>query len=582
MSKLTRVRIDYLSEIEGVIYKIMSLTETVPDSVGTILYKGRYVYKRDSGSPIDGINRITTADGSVWLFLTADAIYASDFCHDTPTLQAAYEFSASKSLEFIIDRNFTDLEVVTEDPSSPGNAAFMSVLYCLSGSTIRFIGDGALRIKAPDRAQSHIIYLSNNVSDVTIINPVLEGDRLTNTHNEEHGYGLAINQSKNIRVIGGSYTNMSGDGIVISVRWGSVGGDVPSNVYIERPVISKCRRNGISFIAGDNVRIVQPVITDIGDIDGVVGKFPKAGIDFEPDPADAPSNRTNARLINCVVESPYIARTYTGMAFNLFTQDLQISLRITGDIVMDGVTNRGLEVVHISSRGVGTVDVDKVVFMSSPPNDLAVFEMLGDDRVIFRVKELQDSSSVAGKDMLIRLLPRTTDPVGNNLSPNFKNFSIGKCTSHDNRFVVLAGTNLSNYHVDTRIGEADDNISVDFGLGDGYAPATLSGFIGGITRLSTHRASKYCTSTIIANPAALGADLEINSVGDFRELTVRRALVYDGYSYAIHLKGIRYNNGGGEVFHGKGTGFDNTLVFQNSNGGGWTRVNLQIGAWAFS
>lgn len=581
MSKLTRVRIDYLSEIEGVIYKIMSLAETVPDSVGTILYKGRYVYKRDSGSPIDGINRITTADGKVWLFLTADAIYASDFCHDTQTLQAAYEFSASKYLEFIIDKNFTDLEVVTEDPAVPGNAAFMSVLYCLSGTTIRFIGEGALRIKAPDRAQSHIIYLSNNVSDVTIINPVLEGDRLTNTHNAEHGYGLAINQSKNIRVIGGSYTNMSGDGIVISIRWESVGGDVPSNIYIERPVISKCRRNGISFIAGDNVRIVQPVITDIGDIDGVVGKFPKAGIDFEPDPAPTPSNRTNARLINCVVESPYIARAYTGMDFNLFTEYLQVSLRITGDTVLDGITARGIGVSRVSHGGVGTVVIDKIVLMSLP-SDLAVFEMLGNDRITFHVNEIQDSSPIAGRDMPIRLLPRSTNPVPDGLSDNFKNFSIGKCTSSVNRFVVLAGTDLSKYHVDTRIGEADDNISVDFGLGDGYAPATLNGFIGGTTRLNTHRASKYCTSTIIANPAALGADLEIDSVGDFRELTVRRALVYDGYSNAIHLKGIRYNNGGGEVFNGKGTGFDNTLVFQNNNAGVWTRVNLQIGAWSFS
>lgn len=578
MSKLTRVRIDYLSEIEGVIYKVMSLTETVPDSVGTILYKGKYVYKRDSGNPIDGINRITTADGNGWLFLTSDAIYASDFCHDTPTLQAAYEFSASKGLDFIIDKVFDNLMATTDDPESVGNLAFQSVIRAVDNSVIRFIGDGALRLARQLRPQSHIIYI-HNVSNVTIYNPILVGDRLTNTTVGEHGWGLTILQCNNVRVIGGSYSNMFGDGIYIGMKWGTVNGKVPTNVYIERPIISNCRRNGISLCSGENVRIVQPQIYNIGDSDGIAGAMPKAGIDVEPEADETTPNFTIPRLINCVIDSPYIDTAYTGLELNMFPANLIAELHVTGNCTLKNIQARGVTATRVLSGGIGLVKVDRVVYLTSPI-DYAVFEMLGNDRFFVDIGELVDDTTVAGGDRVIRLLPRTEDPIGSGLSNNFSNLTIGKCTTSIGSFIILAGASLANYIIDINIGKSSDKIvpSLSFSQGD-TGPGQVRGFIGGVSTVTNSANTKLLCSTILVNNAAQETDILLDATGDFRRVLVQRILHPASIARYVAVTHIQWNGGAGDVYNTRSNSFGCSMEFQN-NEGTYTRIFSQFGAWS--
>ncbi len=264
----------------------------------TVCVGSRYVYSRSTGA-VDGITKIASADGGVWELTSATGIYASDFCTDTTSLMKAYTASVALACDFIIDKNMTGLMASTDDPVSPGNNAFKSVICCVSNSTIRFVGDGALRLANQGRPQSHIIYVANGVQNVNIYNPVLEGDRLTNTTIGEHGWGLTILQSSNIRVIGGTFTNMFGDGIYIGMKWGTTDGTVPGNIYIEKPVIRQCRRNGISLTSGENVLIVNPEIYNIGDYGGVTGAMPKSGIDIEPEADEGTPGYTVPRLINC-------------------------------------------------------------------------------------------------------------------------------------------------------------------------------------------------------------------------------------------------------------------------------------------
>lgn len=549
-------------------------TANISTIYDTVCVGVRYVYSRSTGE-VDGITKIASADGAVWELTSATGIYASDFCTDTTSLMKAYTASVALACDFIIDKNMTGLMASTDDPVNPGNNAFKSVICCVSNSTIRFVGDGALRLANQGRPQSHIIYIANGVQNVNIYNPVLEGDRLTNTTIGEHGWGLTILQSYNIRVIGGTFTNMFGDGIYIGMKWGTTDGTVPGNIYIEKPVIRQCRRNGISLTSGENVLIVNPEIYNIGDYGGVTGAMPKSGIDIEPEADESVPGYTVPRLINCEISNPYINGAYTGLELNIFPDGLVADVIISGNTTLTNVTNRGVTATRVSGNGIGKILIDRVAFKTSP-SDYCVFEMLGNDRLFVEIGEIVDETGVAGGDRYIRLLPRTTDPAEHGLSRNFSNISIGKCSSKISVFVLLAGISLEKYFLDICIGQKNDPIttSLNYDSGD-TGPAQIRGFIGGVytTTNTAGIKSKLCNSTILCNTLAEVGNITVDTTGDFRELTVSKFLNSDVVNN-VYVSGL--NTPSGSSMHS--ASFSARLTFKN-NEGTFSEIISSYGTW---
>lgn len=540
----------------------------------TVCVGVRYVYSRSTGA-VDGITKIASADGGVWELTSATGIYASDFCTDTTSLMKAYTTSVALACDFIIDKNMTGLIASTDDPVSPGNNAFKSVICCVSNSTIRFVGDGALRLANQGRPQSHIIYIANGVQNVNIYNPVLEGDRLTNTTIGEHGWGLTILQSSNIRVIGGTFTNMFGDGIYIGMKWGTTDGTVPGNIYIEKPVIRQCRRNGISLTSGENVLIVNPEIYNIGDYGGITGAMPKSGIDIEPEADEGTPGYTVPRLINCEISNPYINGAYTGLELNIFPNSLVADVVVSGNTTLVNVTNRGLTATRVQPNGIGKISINRVVF-KTPPIDFCVFEMMGNDRLFVEIGEISDESTTAGGDRNIRLLPRTADPVGQGLSRNFSNISVGKCSSKISTFTLLAGISLEQYFLDINIGQENDPIvtSLAYTAGD-TGPAQMRGFIGGVytTTNTAGIKSKLYNSTIRCNTLAQSGNITVDTTGDFRELTVSKFPNSDVVN-SVYVSGL--NTPSGASMHSDN--FSARLTFKN-NEGTFSEIISSYGTW---
>lgn len=548
----------------------------VPVLYAHVVLNGRYLYKRTTGSA-DGVNKITSADGAVWGLEQCNGIFASDFCTDTPSLMVAYKAAVAFKCDFVVDKNMTGLMAATDDPVNPGNNAFKSVICCESNSTIRFVKDGALRLANQDRPQSHIIYLANGVSNVTIINPVLEGDRLTNTTIGEHGWGLTILQSSNIRVIGGTYSQMFGDGIYIGMKWGTTNGTVPSDIYIEKPVINKCRRNGISLTSGENILIVNPQISNIGDGDSITGAFPKAGIDIEPEADEATIGFTVPRLLNCEISNPFISSSYTGIELNIFPSNLVADVLISGVTTLTNVTARGISVTRINSGGIGKIKFNRVAFKTSPV-DYCFFEMMGNDRLVVEIDELTDETTVAGGDRNIRLAPRAYNA---SLSRNFGNITVSRCVSAISTFVLLAGTDLSNYFLNINIGREEDPITCSLNYLNGIRPAQMRGFIGGTISLSSFDNSRSYNSTIIVNPSVNDTDVQINTAGDFRKLKIKRQLTASSPTRQVQLSGILFRDAGIDKTLVSSTSFSGSIQIQNREGA-YTEVFSTFGSWVFS
>lgn len=126
---------------------------------------------------------------------------------------------------------------------------------------------------SPSNKSSYDILNIYGKENVIIFSPTIVGDR--NTHNGnsgEWGMGISIRSSKNITIINPNISNCWGDGIYL----GTVGNVPNFNVVIEFGVINNNRRNGISVVSIDKLKISNLIISNTNGIS------PQVGIDFEP------------------------------------------------------------------------------------------------------------------------------------------------------------------------------------------------------------------------------------------------------------------------------------------------------------
>lgn len=125
----------------------------------------------------------------------------------------------------------------------------------------------------PSEKEAYAIFKVHNVSNVTIYNPRLIGDKNVHLGNKgQWGVGISIKNSEYVTITGGKVEAMWGDGIYI----GQLNNSYSSNVIVENVLIENCRRNGISITSGKDVLIKNCIIKNTS------GHSPESGIDIEP------------------------------------------------------------------------------------------------------------------------------------------------------------------------------------------------------------------------------------------------------------------------------------------------------------
>lgn len=144
---------------------------------------------------------------------------------------------------------------------------------------LEFKGNGKLTLVPTSREKYQVINCVAS-TNVKIINPVLQGDRLTHTGTGgEWGHGVYITMSKNVRIIDPVITDMWGDGLCITSPSEPDLIENPNatkGIHIINGTFSKCRRQGFSITGGRDIHFYgKQVCTDIK------GAPPEGAFDIE-------------------------------------------------------------------------------------------------------------------------------------------------------------------------------------------------------------------------------------------------------------------------------------------------------------
>lgn len=192
-------------------------------------------------------------------------------------------------------------KAINSIPSSGGKVFIPAGTYMIEAlqsirlqSNVTLLMEKRAVLKAiPNRAERYAVLTIENVSNVTVIGGVIEGERVRHSGNKgQWGTGIQISGAKNITIKGTAANECWGDGFYIGTE--TFTGDdlgkiltVPENIQLIDVRANHNRRQGISVIAGRNVEILRPQLTN------TEGQDPQAGIDIEPnDPTDIVENIT--------------------------------------------------------------------------------------------------------------------------------------------------------------------------------------------------------------------------------------------------------------------------------------------------
>ena len=155
-----------------------------------------------------------------------------------------------------------------------------------SNKTITFESGGKILLKPSSKA-GYQIFRINGVTNVTLYNPVLVGDRAKHIGTSgEWGNGISMNASSNITIYNANITDCWGDGMYIGQ-----GSSISKNITIKDPYLRNNRRAGISIIAVDGL-LLDNLYAGYN-----AGTVPATGINFEP-------NKATSELKNIVLNNP--------------------------------------------------------------------------------------------------------------------------------------------------------------------------------------------------------------------------------------------------------------------------------------
>jgi hypothetical protein len=160
-----------------------------------------------------------------------------------------------------------------------------------SNRTLKFLSGSVLVLKPSTKKKYNIINLSN-VSNVSMIDPVIRGDRYSHLDDVgEHGMGIAIRGGKNISIYNANISECWGDGIYIGQGLKQA---AAQNVVIKNSYLKKNRRDGISIISVNGL-LLENVYAGYSD-----GTKPMCGINFESN--NPMCEMKNIVVLNCRTE----------------------------------------------------------------------------------------------------------------------------------------------------------------------------------------------------------------------------------------------------------------------------------------
>lgn len=155
-------------------------------------------------------------------------------------------------------------------------------VYPKSNSILYFQANSTLKLMPTDRPRYQVLGL-HGVENVKIYNANIEGDLDNHLGTKgEWGFGIDIRSSRNIELYNTQVSATWGDGLIVASGPKGIRDDVEnlyatSNIFIKNIGVDYARRNGISIINGDGIKIENATIAN------VYKTAPKAGIDIEPD-----------------------------------------------------------------------------------------------------------------------------------------------------------------------------------------------------------------------------------------------------------------------------------------------------------
>lgn len=338
--------INIQSKIDG----YLAIVVNVGNSTNDMLY---YKYISSQVETENGVTVINDGSGQ-WVMETPNVYYASWFAKSNGSNQKAqlatgYAYATLKKRPFVVDAVF-HLEVNSENRSG---------LEIISNSELVFLPQGKF-VQLPTTLGQYQLINVFGAENYKIINPNLEGDKLTHTGTTgEWGHLINIMDSKNGFIFRPKLKYAWGDGLYIGRKSASSLDYDPTNITVFEPEIEGCRRNGLSFCSGINTHVIRPKIKRIGDYDGVTGTFPKAAIDVEPNQFVVGFSQPVIK--DCTIEDAMLSESYAGLYVSAHWDSVSFDLHLKGITRITSCTNSSFGFWNGGAGSKGSVVVDHIV-----------------------------------------------------------------------------------------------------------------------------------------------------------------------------------------------------------------------------
>lgn len=201
-----------------------------------------------------------------------------------------------------------------------------------SNRTLFFLKSSKIKL-LPSAKDNYQILRFHNIRNVKVFNVNLEGDRYNHIgRSGEWGMGISIRESHSVELYNSQISNCWGDGIYI----GTLGKTYSSNILISGGIIEENRRNGISVISVDGLKVNNLLIAN------TYGTNPQAGVDFEP-------NNSSDVLRNINLKSVRSVNNYhKGLAFFLRKLSNSGSISINIDDFSDDYSRTGVTIAGLN------------------------------------------------------------------------------------------------------------------------------------------------------------------------------------------------------------------------------------------
>lgn len=328
-----------------------------------------------------------------WVMQSVESYLASWFADTTaatnqaPLLRIGYAYATSKGKPFVIDKPFN----ILADYNSQNSGNELCAISLISNSILSFSPEGVLNKIAGSETNYNLLMACNNVTNITLNSPVINGDRLNHTYTtgstHEWGYGLVIHECSDVIINNPKITNCTGDGIYIGKSWADTTTDVPTRVQVLFPIVDRCRRNGIGFTSGTDVYIKKPIVSNINDIDGITATAPKSGMDIEPE-----NGAHKASFTRCIVEDFTSIDCGIGLNFWVQSIDAKVDVRMTGQTKLySSSLDNTLFWFQDENSADSKIMIDELCLMNKTNSPISWYKY-ADNPILLHIKKLNNLS----------------------------------------------------------------------------------------------------------------------------------------------------------------------------------------------